>query len=185
MASPSVGWQPLPWWEVGLKLEGLEPEQVQARASLKFTSGQHPIGTAPGPKGLEQEPWESWASRSDESLCLGWGWGQSLRAWGCTSELALLLPWQWSLPWVEAGLGPQVLLCWGTCVHLVKGSLCLREQCWSRRAGAGDQCGQSPWQFSVCCLHTLTGSKQVCVLFKSRGPVSYSPFVSPTGFQTS
>ena len=40
----------------------------------------------------------------------------------------------------------------------------------------------TPGTFNLC-LHTVSGSKQSYMLFKSRGPVSYIPLVSPTGFQ--
>ena len=40
----------------------------------------------------------------------------------------------------------------------------------------------APGSFNLC-LHTVTGSRQSYMLFKSRGPVSYIPLISPTGFQ--
>lgn len=48
-------------------------------------------GVKSGSKALEQEPWGSCFSPGcDSSLCLGFRYGQGLRAWGCTSMLVSL-----------------------------------------------------------------------------------------------
>lgn len=60
-SSPRLCWQLLPWWEVGLELEGLQPEPVATKASSLLIG----ITTCRGgviPKLPEQEPWGSVAS---------------------------------------------------------------------------------------------------------------------------
>ena len=48
-------------------------------------------GVKSGSKMLEQEPWGScFPPGCDSSLCFGFGYGQGLRAWGCTSMLVSL-----------------------------------------------------------------------------------------------
>lgn len=52
------------------------------------------------------------------------------------------------------------------------------RQCW--------QACQNYRQFSVCCLHTGIGSKEVCGhAVQEHSSLSYSPSISPIDFQTS
>ena len=53
--SPGLCWQLLPWWEVGLELDGLQPEPIATKASsLLIGITTHRSGVKP--KFLEQEP---------------------------------------------------------------------------------------------------------------------------------
>ena len=66
------------------------------------------------------------------------------------------------------------------------------RRCWSRSLVQAGGALRWSWQAShstrwssIYSLHTGTGSKQVCMLFKSRILVTYSRLVRPTGFQAS
>lgn len=109
--SSKVCRQPLPWWEVELELQGLEPELgtvwgiAYALLTLQvfFRSGAGAEGAetgAPRELGLSRVWWQS----------LPWGlrdWG--LRGWGCISVPISLLPLM-CMPWLAAGLGPERLV---------------------------------------------------------------------------
>lgn len=129
------------------------------------------------------------------------GLGQSQRGWSYTTELGSFLPkcshsclwWQWwSLLWPEAGLGPLLLPFSPTvCILLAMvpsplagssiraSSAGARAHCRLRVAlGWPRQASHNTWQFSICCLHAWTGSKQIYAYALQEHSLS---FLQPSG----
>ena len=69
----------------------LEPGLGMSWASPMISGHDCRSGLEAGSKALGQEPWGSCSSPGcDSSLCLGFGYGQGPRVWGCTSMLVSL-----------------------------------------------------------------------------------------------
>lgn len=51
LSSPRVHWQPLPWWDVGLELEGLKPEPDACQGFSELNGYHGPIGDGIESKG--------------------------------------------------------------------------------------------------------------------------------------
>lgn len=102
--SPGLCWQLLPWWEVGLELDGLQPEPVATKASsLLIGITTHRSGVKP--KFLEQEPWGSVVSLQCE------GSWEVAGAWVLGPVRVCQLYFSLSvLPWWEVGSGPERLV---------------------------------------------------------------------------